>query len=263
MSEVAVNEVRTFEEYIAAANQAVSEYTQPIWYRGVGSLNHKLIPSLYRHPKKTTAEDLLRLESEILTRFQERAVPYLTSPIGTPWEYFFLMQHFGVPTRLLDWTENPFIGLFFALSSAKKNPNEEYIEAAAVWVLSPDTWNRKVFSHVSYEGSVMSANHEYLKLYPTVDPPVQPAAIFGIHNSSRIVAQRGVFTIFGKNVKSMKEIYESESFEEDTLRQIVIPADCIEPMFKKMLNMGFTDAVVFPDLEGLARETKRFFGFKV
>lgn len=212
----------------------------------------------------------MKLETNLITRFRERAVPYLASPLGTIWEYLFLMQHFGVPTRLLDWTENPLIGLFFALSSASRSEDTNlYREPATVWMLKPAQWNRSAFSHFArYDGSVLSVNHKYLIQYVSEDdtePPKFPAAIYGIHNSPRIVAQRGVFAIYGSDTRPMEDIYQAGDFagEEGALVKTEIPLENIELMLKRLLNMGYTDVVMFPDLEGLARETKRLFGFGV
>ena len=213
----------------------------------------------------------MKLEADLITRFRERAVPYLAVPLTNTWEYLFLMQHFGVPTRLLDWTENPLIGLFFALSSARRSEDTNlYREPATVWMLKPAQWNRSAFSHFAtrYNGSVLSVNHKYLTQYMPGDdtePPKFPAAIYGIHNSPRIVAQRGVFTIYGSDARPMEDIYQAGDFvgEEGALVKVEIPLEHIESMLKRLLNMGYTDVVMFPDLEGLARETKRLFGFGV
>ena len=172
-----------------------------------------------------------------------------------------------MPTRLLDWTENPFISLFFALSSAKKNHNGEYLSNAAVWILSPPKWNQNVFSNISYRGGAMSPTESMVSSYqPSTESylmPENPVAILGIHNSPRIVAQRGSFCLFGKSLTPMEDIYQNGNFEEDTLKKIIIPKEIIGDLLDKLVWMGITDSVVYPDLEGLAKETKRLFGFGV
>ena len=57
-------------------------------------------------------------ESGIIDRFKERCIPHLDRQLVGDWEYLFLMQHHGVLTRLLDWSENPFFALYFAIESA-------------------------------------------------------------------------------------------------------------------------------------------------
>jgi hypothetical protein len=90
-----------------------------------------------------------------------------------------------------------------------------------------------------------------------------PVAIYGTHNSYRIVAQRGVFVIFGKSLLPMEETYQALRFPEDTLTKISIPQGKIGGLMKSLSDIGITDSVVFPDLDGLAKETKRSFGFKI
>ncbi|MCM2461533.1 hypothetical protein HGO40_13765 [Pseudomonas sp. CG7] len=91
----------------------------------------------------------------------------------------------------------------------------------------------------------------------------QPVALLGIHNSPRIVAQRGSFSLFGKSLNPMEKTYTNGNFEQDTLKKIIIPSTDIGTILNKLIWMGITDAVIYPDLEGLAKETKRLFGFSV
>ena len=50
-------------------------------------------------------------------------------------ELLFFMQHYSVPTRLLDWTMNPFIALYFGVAGAEFDDDTgEYKEDAAVWI---------------------------------------------------------------------------------------------------------------------------------
>ena len=53
------------------------------------------------------------------------------------WDWYFVMQHYGAPTRLLDWTEGALHGLYFALR------NNYGYDDAAVWVLNPWKFNKK------------------------------------------------------------------------------------------------------------------------
>jgi hypothetical protein len=86
------------------------------WYRGCREKQHRLKPTLYRHRGKTKIDELSLIESEITTRFVQRSLPFLQRPLTDEWDKIFLMQHYGVPTRLLDWTENPFVAIYFLLA---------------------------------------------------------------------------------------------------------------------------------------------------
>jgi hypothetical protein len=260
--------VSNLQEFIRFIDCLTNNPNDPYWFRGVNEDDYPLLPSLYRHPTIQTKDGLLELENDLIHRFKERSLPYLTAQQYTSWEDLFLMQHYGIPTRLLDWTENPLIALFFALTSAKKDKTtNQYLKDAAVWALSPRLWNVKSLSHISYNGGALSVADKKIQSYTpsterSIDPPALPVAIFGIHNSPRIVAQRGVFTIFGSTIQPIQDIYTAEPFDNQALIKIIVNRDQIDNLSNKLYATGVTEAVVFPGLDGLARETKRLFGFK-
>lgn len=257
-----VHSVESLRQYMELIEGLMSP-GDPLWYRGSSRASQPLVPSLYRHPGNMDVDNLLALEEQVIQRFRERGAPYEQVPNAETWEVIFLMQHFGVPTRLLDWTENPYIGLFFALTS----PREESSEPAAVWILQPVAWNQEALSDISYDGGILSIGNDALDSYrPSAKPQfmrVAPVGLYGIHNSPRIVAQRGVFTIFGKSTIPMEETFEDGDYLSDALVKVEIPSAKIDELRRSLFAIGITDSVVYPDLSGLARELRRYFGFEV
>jgi hypothetical protein len=90
-----------------------------------------------------------------------------------------------------------------------------------------------------------------------------PIALYGAHNSQRIVAQRGVFVCFGKDTRPMEVVYDRERFPPDCLMKVVVRKGKLPHMYEALRRHGITESVVFPDLDGLAREIKREYSFEV
>ena len=270
MATVREKKIRSLPEYLQLVEDSQENAAQSLWYRGCGSANFELLPSLYRHQQLKTPDELADLERQLKTRFRQRSIPYNSRPLTDDWDTLFFMQHNGVPTRLLDWTENPLIALHFALMGASKTPTSSGKQAfqsnAAVWLLDPVAWNRYALGHLSFEGGVLTPDDEAIKSYrPTpkfTGMHNQPVALYGAHNSARIVAQQGVFTIFGRDTKPMEQVFKIDKFPAQCLIKITVQKLLIPKLRKSLLNHGITESVVFPDLEGLAREIKRVFGFE-
>lgn len=259
--------VDSIQAFLKETDLGQKDDASALWFRGTGSAKYKLSPSIHRHQDIDSVEKLFDYENRLITRFKERCVPYLKYRIEDTWEVLFLMQHYGMPTRLLDWTESPLIALFFAVSSATKNKDGKYEEDAAVWIMSPSHWNQQTFAHTSYKGGAMSPTNQMIKAYaPNEDSKhmnEKPAAILGIHNSPRIVAQRGSFCLFGKSLDPMEKFFIEGNHPDGALKKLIIKKENIPEILKRLIWMGMTDAVVYPDLEGLAKETKRILGYSV
>lgn len=249
------------------------------WYRGVGrAKTYRLSPGLFRFPHSKEIKDLLKLERVMLEDFRRQGVfhneQHNNNAKDAEFKLLFMMQHYGIPTRLLDWSTNPFIALYFALSTAHSEKGK-FKEDACVWVLNPTTWNKEALKLVvgdvigplthgsssadSYGAKVMIGND----LEPSALQSMQerPAAILGISNNARMFAQRGVFTIFGRDVSPMEDQFEKNGFPDECLRQIIIPKDNIAQMLNVLIRLGYTDSVSYPDLQGLAMEIRRVRGF--
>ncbi len=110
-----------------------------LWFRAEDDAHSAttLLPSLYRPRKgksRKTTRFLLKLENELYEEFRRCAPQLSDRPIGDDeWDAYFLMQHHGVPTRLLDWTDGALIALHFA-ASRKSAP---HTSGAVVHILDP------------------------------------------------------------------------------------------------------------------------------
>jgi FRG domain len=95
------------------------------WYRGTKTPEYKLLPKLFRDPS------LKKREGYISVEFRRRARPHLQD-VRTPFEWLCAMQHYGFPTRLLDWSESLAVALYFTV-----RPIGTDLKAPTIWVLDP------------------------------------------------------------------------------------------------------------------------------
>ncbi len=252
---------KSLAEYIDVVESIQANSLGALWYRGALRLSYALLPSLYRKRPNPEAfkSSLSSLEEQLVARFRDRSLPFHNRQLGNGIETLFFMQHFGVPTRLLDWTANPFVGLFFALRSARS------VDKTAVWVLDPTKWNQTALSRTSYDGGPLDPSNELLSGYKSVgDMPSlaeDPVAIFGAHNSPRIVAQQGTFVVFGSKTTPMEQLYRNGTFPDKSIVRIVFTGRTINVLQDSLFKHGITECAMFPDLEGLGRDLCRTFGF--
>ncbi len=254
--EVEINSIAEFTSVVQdrAAN------TPLVWYRGARSAAYDLTPTLYRRGDITNFTGFSALEQKLITEFKHRSPPFVEKLPGDDLELLFLMQHHGIPTRLLDWTENPFVALFFALEAVRLDIEQK---DAAVWMLDPTLLNKLSLSSYSHEG-ILSVGDDLLRGYAPMKEPRtnanNPVALYGVHNSQRIVAQRGVFVLSAANIAPLNLI-DFQGGGDDLLIKLNIPVAKKQDIFKQLFGMGITDSVIFPDLDGLAREIKTRHGF--
>jgi hypothetical protein len=211
-----------------------------LWYRGQRCAEWHLTPSEYRYP-------LLDAE-EIRSEFMLKARELVRSAPATDWEWYFLMQHYGLPTRLLDWTAGSLIGLHFALWGNTGQTD------AAVWVLDP--WALNHWSCGCSDLVVTGPNPDpiakrYLgPVYKTRRLPKRPIAIVPPYNSQRITAQRGTFTVHGSSKRDLDAQFTSR------LAKLTIPKDLVVQMRRQLRIVGISEFTLFPDLDGLCRDIR-------
>jgi hypothetical protein len=224
------------------------------WFRGQERAYWGLCPKLYREHGGYEAVKRDRIEDEIREEFIVRA-PVLSEskPAGKDdWEWYFLMQHFGAPTRLLDWTEGALLALYFAL---RNNPG---LYDAAVWVLDPYRLNKKAIGKEEViPPSATGVHPDDKKLVQPWLPdrfknmaglPKGPVAVFPTHIARRISTQRSCFTVHGTDDDGLDKLRDKGG-----LVRVVIPSFGISAMRRELESCGIDETTIFPDLEGLSR----------
>lgn len=241
-----------------------------IWYRGVVNSNFDLIPSLQRSlPRRTSHTKIKDIEKKIFEIFKE--TPELKGHQYTDWELLYLMQHFGVKTRFLDWSYNPLVALFFATHNWDKKQN------ARIWLLDPHLLNEVYLKEsVIVSPKKEKAYFDFLDSY-TIDNSIYAFDGYGLNYqgiNKRIAAQKGVFTLhlsrnfLSPRIYSLNEILKVDieidksshtpslrgDFPDATavLDYVDIHPGAFDEIKEYLLKKEITINSLFPDLQGTA-----------
>jgi hypothetical protein len=220
-------------------------------YRGHSKSDYELLPTLHRACSKT-GKDTWTLENNLYCDFRSLAGPHIK--FANSWEIVFAMRHEGVPTRLLDWTENLGTALFFAFDS-------EIIQSPHIWILEPYNLNKKnpKLGEIlvnpeedlgDYQSSYASkCNDNKIEIHDL------PILVYPNRTNYRIFAQRGLFTIHGLDENKM------ELTCSDCLEKIDIPEEVIGKLKDMLKLFGINKYSVYPDLMGLREHLKNSYGY--
>jgi hypothetical protein len=264
LPEIVEHTLETFGDVLARVEEFQNGRAES-WYRGTGNASHSLVPSIGRRVPAMEEVELSRVEREIANTFAQRAPPFIDVSFASEWKTLFYMQHYGIPTRLLDWSESPFVALYFALTSVKRDAKGKPLTDVALWACDPILWNRTALAHITFKGGILDEYCEEIKAYsPTSDLDQRatiPLMIYGTHNSPRIVAQRGVFALFGKGADGMEKVYNTGAFPIGAIEKIVIKKGKVDGLLASLFRKGFAESTIYPDIVGLSLEIKRRFGF--
>lgn len=254
--------VTSVEEFLGQIDQAFKKICPPaeqarcaMWFRGQPVVTFNLIPAIARPPFNTN------LEVVLLSKFKSLVTPYVgvlpsfPLPDGFPsyWHWLFMMQHYGVKTRLLDWSRDALTALYFAVHQSESEKGND----AAVWCLNPVKLN-EAFSFHSFlkPGYIPNVDEHVVDLYFGPNAQIlhtkKPAAVIGPLNSPRIVAQRGVFTVFPHE----QELIPLNLFPDSSafLFKIPVAKESLSHIIQQLQHYGITRIALFPEIQSISDE---------
>ena len=250
----------------------------PVWYRGLPDSTFELLPSMYQPDKFMDGT----IERAMIDRFKQNAYQFLEFRPQGEWEWLFLMRHYGLPSRLLDWTESPLVALFFAIHKLgiSNHPTVSKDTDGALWCLLPTVLNQRTSRSnligvpmFSDEEAADDGNSLLFDLYrpsridpsdfertprqrrPRRWPGIPPFAGIAIRTSPRIQAQQGVFTIHHATPMPIEAVSESRHSW-----RYIIPKGKKEELANELKRLHIHALSVFPDLDhvaGYAEEVAR------
>ncbi len=192
-------------------------------YRGVSSVDHKLIPTLGRINLKS-GDTYQSVERKVIKTFKERSLPFLSTIPSNNWEWLALAQHHGLPTRLLDWTRNPLVATYF---SVMKESNEQSV----IYILQK--------------------NQPIVDVQNSKDPQDMtgnPVRYIPSHVTERIIVQNGLFTFHPDT--------PNKEYKADELDKVIIPSNARKRLKQDLYQYSVHEASMFPGLDGLANHIK-------
>lgn len=215
----------TAQSFVDFHNLIEKHQGKSVIFRGVKDAKFELIPSIGRLPVDST--QIEEAEHTIFNQFKEQSLPHLSFTPRNDWEWLALAQHHGLPTRLLDWTVNPLIALYFAVE-------EECNSDSAVYIFIDNKPPVKIDT---------TEYHDPLS-YPSVEPVLRytPA-----HLTPRIIAQSGLFTTHHD---------VSQAFTSDKIHKIVIPNHIRSKLKQQLYRYGIHRGTVYPGLDGTSAHIK-------
>lgn len=239
------------------------------WFRGHPEKYGNLTPKIFRKDYLQNISVNYETELEVIEEFK-RIAPSLAK--NTPNQddlssWLFLMQHHGTPTRLLDWTENALVALYFAVENFSDGKDGE------LWAMYPQRLNEagyqcayiatksdKILQYLAEEPYLAippatgneRKQDELAKKYELDKIPQYPLALYPTMSFPRMVNQLSTFTIHpiphqGKN--TISDLLTDKKY----LVRYIIPQDCKLNLISDLMSLGISRRTLFPDLDGLSK----------
>ena len=272
MPNITISHVYDWIKYVEENNSKFKR-NQHFHYRGESRLDYKLLPTLYRKTNTPFEKDIYlsnNSEKKILIEFMTEAAGFINNlSVDDKFRWVEYAQHFGVPTRLMDWTTNPLVALYFSCSSNQNEDGRIYILNSLGYKLLAGEKNINGLENklIKNEAERMIWDSEEAFPYPAVFKPY--------YFDRRMFAQSSQFMVWGFKKETLDKLVselESEGRKKAVIRYLDIKGvefELIEevPILsevridgksklqiqRELDNIGINHATLFPGLDGIGR----------
>lgn len=252
-----------FEQYVDRCN--VGWPNKEKWlFRGQSNADWRLEPAIQRvlRPgvkagRVRSNGDAWKIEEELRRQFYQDAHNWIPAtslpqkPELYPWNAWAVMQHFGAPTRLLDWSLSAYVALFFACQDGWGESDGAVYCVRSSSIAAKEA--RRYPQYDAFAGPDWSAPE---KQFVQQETPTRLIAFFPVrYPADRMYMQQGWFSICSDALVD-HETALSECLGSDpdgALVQLIIPRDEKADMMRRLQAMNITGRTLFPGADGLGR----------
>jgi hypothetical protein len=251
--------VNSIEELMHAINSLPNNFV----FRGQSNADWGLQSTLERTlDKKWNADNARKFEAFSLDSFKSKYHIYSGSE-HTPkskLSWLSVMQHYGVSTRLIDFTTSPYIALYFALETYNPSTSKDL----SVFCFDYSAIMEESIKHIKEKDKLFDETRSSIQgrqdslFDETVDRRAYDIAWITepVELNARLDRQSGTFLISGNLEKTIESIINSSLYASCTLKKIIIPANLYEGIYVALRKMSINSKSIYGDLSGLAKSIR-------
>lgn len=265
------------------APRIIGNFPFGIWFRGQGNIKWDLTPGVYREMNRKIYD-----ECNMLIHFKLMNPKY-DALHNNNFDWLTLMQHYSVPTRLLDWSESILTALYFVVSNINEDKNDGYLcvldarglnqEVSGNPFLKRNTSDDVLIRTWIAENREMDVTFRNINDDPQISKKLnpycdfseftKPVAVFPRRLNNRLIAQSGVFTIHGgkklshpvkkgfPNPISLEQV--NKNCQNKFLTKILIKSKNKEKIRESLFALGIHEATIFPELTNQSNYFRELF----
>lgn len=240
--------------YDESWNEDLGRFRSRYAFRGLSDANYRLETTLMR-----LGGSYAPLERHLLRNFKKYAHQRVVEQ-DSLWHWLSVAQHFGLPTRLLDWTYSPFVAMHFATVGV-----DHYQRDAAIWVVNyqkthtllPERLKKMLDTEGANVLTTDMLNHAFPSFDSLAAPPETVAMFFEPPSlDDRIVNQFALCSTMSDPCISFDTWLAACP---GLGHKVIIPQGLLWEVRDKLDQANITERVLFPGLDGLSRWLKRHY----